>query len=138
MKRGDVVGERTFGEGSVQKTIDLADGAAILLTVAKYQDPDGKKIEDEAVTPNEVVSTPEEDNELSPQPNGDEPLQSRAGAAESKERITCGFPAVAISAKTLLIVLLIPFPPLGSVSRSCIAWFKTGPSWPPWIDLMLA
>lgn len=74
LKRGDVVGERTFGEGSVQKTIDLADGAAILLTVAKYQDPDGKKIEDEAVTPNEVVSTPEEDNDAVPQPNGDEPL----------------------------------------------------------------
>ena len=26
-KRGDVVGERTFGEGSVQKTIELPDGA---------------------------------------------------------------------------------------------------------------
>ena len=50
-KRGDVVGERTFGEGSVQKTIDLPDGAALLLTVAKYEGPDGKKIQDEAVTP---------------------------------------------------------------------------------------
>ncbi len=58
LKRGDVVGERTFGEGSVQKTIDLPDGAALMLTVAKYEDPGGKKIEDEAVTPNEVVSTP--------------------------------------------------------------------------------
>ena len=51
-KRGDVVGERTFGEGSVQKTIELPDGAALLLTVAKYEGPDGKKIQDEAVTPN--------------------------------------------------------------------------------------
>ena len=50
-KRGDVVGERTFGEGSVQKTIDLPDGSALLLTVAKYEAPDGKKIQDEAVTP---------------------------------------------------------------------------------------
>ena len=39
LKRGDVVGERTFGEGSVQKTIDLPDGAALLLTVAKYEGP---------------------------------------------------------------------------------------------------
>ena len=38
-KRGDVVGERTFGEGSVQKTIELPDGAALLLTVAKYRGP---------------------------------------------------------------------------------------------------
>ena len=50
-KRGDVVGERTFGEGSVQKTIELPDGAALMLTVAKYEGPDGKKIQDEAVTP---------------------------------------------------------------------------------------
>jgi carboxyl-terminal processing protease len=73
-KRGDVVGERTFGEGSVQKTIDLPDGAALMLTVAKYEDPGGKKIEDEAVTPNEVVASPEEDNEPAPPSNGDQPL----------------------------------------------------------------
>ena len=42
-KRGDLVGERTFGEGSVQKTIDLPDGAALLLTVAKYESPAGKR-----------------------------------------------------------------------------------------------
>lgn len=49
--RGQVVGERTFGEGSVQKTIELPDGGALLLTVAKYEGPDGKKIQDDAVTP---------------------------------------------------------------------------------------
>ena len=50
-KRGEVIGERTFGEGSVQKTIELPDGAALLLTVAKYEGPGGKKIQDEAVNP---------------------------------------------------------------------------------------
>ncbi len=54
-KRGDVVGERSFGEGSEQKTFELPDGAAVLLTVAKYEGPDGKKIQDEAVTPNVLV-----------------------------------------------------------------------------------
>jgi carboxyl-terminal processing protease len=49
--RGQIVGERTFGEGSVQKTIELPDGGALLLTVAKYEGPDGKKIQDDAVTP---------------------------------------------------------------------------------------
>ena len=62
-KRGDVVGERTFGEGSVQKTIELPDGAALLLTVAKYQSPDGKKIEDDAVTPNVAVAETTADEE---------------------------------------------------------------------------
>ena len=60
-KRGDVVGERTFGEGSVQKTIELPDGAALLLTVAKYEGPDGKKIQDDAVTPKVVVGQASED-----------------------------------------------------------------------------
>ena len=76
LKRGDVVGERTFGEGSVQKTIDLPGGAALLLTVAKYEGPDGKKIQDEAVTPTVLVGlTPEEeDEEVAPPSKGDEPL----------------------------------------------------------------
>ncbi len=68
-KRGDVVGERTFGEGSVQKTIDLPDGAALLLTVAKYEGPDGKKIQDEAVMPTvQVGQTADDDQEESPKP----------------------------------------------------------------------
>jgi carboxyl-terminal processing protease len=54
-KRGDVVGDRTFGEGSVQKTMELPDGAALILSVAKYAAPSGRKIEDEAVTPNVIV-----------------------------------------------------------------------------------
>jgi carboxyl-terminal processing protease len=75
-KRGDVVGERTFGEGSVQRTIELPDGAALLLTVAKYEAPDGKKIQDEAVTPSVQVGQPlEEEDEDTPAPNkGDETL----------------------------------------------------------------
>jgi len=75
-KRGDVVGERSFGLGSVQKTIELPDGAALLLTVAKYQSPDGKKIQDEAVTPTVPVSlASEEDEEPTAQPaKTDQPL----------------------------------------------------------------
>ena len=70
-KRGDVVGERTFGEGSVQKTMDLPDGAALMLTVAKYEGPDGKKIQDEAVTPTVQVSQASDDN------LDEEPVQSK-------------------------------------------------------------
>ena len=54
--RGDVVGDKTFGEGSVQKTIDLPDGGALILSVAKYYSPSGKAIQETAVTPNVVVA----------------------------------------------------------------------------------
>jgi len=78
-KRGDVVGERTFGEGGQQKTFPLPDGSALLLTVAKYQSPSGKKIEDVAVTPNVNVSPSVEEapaeNENNPQaPRTDDQL----------------------------------------------------------------
>jgi len=76
-KRGDVVGERTFGEGSVQKTIELPDGAALFLTVAKFEGPDGKKIQDEAVAPTVIVGQSLEDDldeETPPQPKSDETL----------------------------------------------------------------
>lgn len=85
LKRGDVVGERTFGEGSVQKTIDLPDGAALMLTVAKYESPDGKKIQDVAVTPNVAVTSPleEEDEGVTP-PNGDEMLNKALDLLKAK------------------------------------------------------
>jgi carboxyl-terminal processing protease len=58
--RGDVVGDKTFGDGTVQKTIDLPDGGALILSVAKYYSPSGKAIQDVAVTPNVVVADADE------------------------------------------------------------------------------
>ncbi len=85
-KRGDVVGERTFGEGSVQKTIELPDGAALLLTVAKFEGPDGKKIQDDAVTPTVQVgqATDDEIDEGNPSPKGDEPLNKALELLKAK------------------------------------------------------
>jgi carboxyl-terminal processing protease len=50
-KRGDVVGERTFGSASEQKVIPLDDGGALILTVAFYSTPDGKSIVEDGVAP---------------------------------------------------------------------------------------
>jgi carboxyl-terminal processing protease len=59
--RGDVVGDKTFGDGSVQKLIDMPDGAALILSVAKYYTPSGKAIQDTAVTPTYVVADNDDD-----------------------------------------------------------------------------
>lgn len=84
-KRGDVVGERSFGEGSVQKTIELPDGAALVLTVAKFESPSGKKIQDEAVTPTVAVGPAiEEEDEESPPAKSDEPLDKALELLEAK------------------------------------------------------
>ncbi|MHB1960362.1 MAG: S41 family peptidase [Acidobacteriaceae bacterium] len=54
--RAQLVGDRTFGAGSVQKQIPLPDGAMLFLSVAKYHAPDGEAIQDKAVTPNVMVA----------------------------------------------------------------------------------
>jgi len=59
--RGDVIGDKTFGEGSIQKVIELPDGSAVILSVAKYYSPSGKAIQDSAVTPNIVVADNDDD-----------------------------------------------------------------------------
>jgi len=67
--RGDVVGDKTFGEGSVQKVMELPDGSALILSVAKYYSPSGKAIQDSAVTPNLLVADADDD---APVPDEDE------------------------------------------------------------------
>jgi len=75
--RGDIVGDKTFGDGSIQKTLDLPDGGALILSVAKYYSPSGKAIQDTAITPNVVVadslddgiSPDDDDNTAAPEKN---------------------------------------------------------------------
>jgi carboxyl-terminal processing protease len=80
--RGDVVGDKTFGTGSIQKTITMQDGSALILSVAKYYTPSGKAIQDSAVTPNILVADsaddvvlPEEDAE--PAPETEQPREKK-------------------------------------------------------------
>jgi len=81
--RADVVGDKTFGDGSVQKTIDLPDGGALILSVAKYYSPSGKAIQETAVTPNVLVAD-ETDNVISE----DEDAEPAAAEPEAKPKNT--------------------------------------------------
>jgi len=65
-KRADVVGEKTFGEGAQQKTFELPNGAALILSVAKYESPSGKKLQDEGVTPGVEVASAVPDEDQAP------------------------------------------------------------------------
>jgi carboxyl-terminal processing protease len=60
-KRGEVLGERTFGTASEQKTIPLDDGGALILTVAFYSTPEGKSIVEEGVAPTVEVHAKSQD-----------------------------------------------------------------------------
>jgi carboxyl-terminal processing protease len=63
--RAIVLGEKTFGKGSVQSILPLKDGSALRLTTAKYYTPSHKVIHEEGITPDvTVVLTPEEERDL--------------------------------------------------------------------------
>ena len=61
LKRAVLIGETTFGKGSVQSIIGLPDGSAVRLTTAKYYTPSHKVIHEHGVTPDIVVPITEED-----------------------------------------------------------------------------
>ena len=50
-KRALIVGERTFGKGSVQSIVKLPDGSGLKLTVARYYTPKGVSIQAEGIKP---------------------------------------------------------------------------------------
>jgi carboxyl-terminal processing protease len=63
--RAVVVGERSFGKGSVQSLIKLRNGDALRLTVAHYFTPSGAIIHEKGIAPQvEVVMTADEDSKL--------------------------------------------------------------------------
>ena len=49
--RAELVGERTFGKGVVQAVDPLDNGAALILTVARYFTPDGEGIDHVGIVP---------------------------------------------------------------------------------------
>lgn len=56
-----IVGEQTFGKGSVQSILPLADGSALRLTTAKYYTPSHKVIHEHGITPDIYVPMSEQD-----------------------------------------------------------------------------
>lgn len=85
-KRAQVVGERTYGDAAVRKAITMDDGAAVILSVAKYYSPGGKAIQDTGVVPAVQVADadagpaePDDDSTPStletPKPSEDLPLK---------------------------------------------------------------
>ena len=50
-----IIGEKTFGKGSVQELIDLSDGSAVKITVAKWFTPNGSQINELGISPDIAI-----------------------------------------------------------------------------------
>jgi carboxyl-terminal processing protease len=59
--RGVVIGQQTFGKGSVQTIIPLADGSGLRLTTARYFTPKGRSIHGKGITPDIVIDPPKDE-----------------------------------------------------------------------------
>jgi carboxyl-terminal processing protease len=64
--RGVVLGQQTFGKGSVQTIIPLPDGSGLRLTTAKYFTPKGRLIHGKGIEPDIIVEPPKEDPAAKP------------------------------------------------------------------------
>lgn len=66
--RAVILGEKSFGKGSVQSIMPLSDGSALRLTTAKYYTPSHKVIHEQGITPDIPVSmTDDEDRDIQAQ-----------------------------------------------------------------------
>ncbi len=89
--RGDVLGDKTFGDGSVQKLIEVPDGSALILSIAKYYTPKGKVIQETGITPNIEVASADDlaalpDDEDGSTANTEEPQKTAPREDEQLHR----------------------------------------------------
>lgn len=78
-RRALILGTQSFGKGTVQTIIPLADDAAMRLTTARYYTPSGRSIQEHGITPDIMVAQPrpgdEEDAEDAPKPRREADLR---------------------------------------------------------------
>lgn len=87
LKRGTVIGTRSFGKGSVQTIIPLDGNGAIRLTTARYYTPGGRSIQAKGIEPNIVVEQelPEELKKRAQTPRGEASLRGHLKSEDEKE-----------------------------------------------------
>ncbi len=59
-RRAVVLGEKTFGKGSVQQVVPLSDGSSIKITIMEWLTPDERSIHDIGIQPHEVIEVTSE------------------------------------------------------------------------------
>lgn len=74
-KLATVVGEKTFGKGSVQELTDLRGGSTLKITTAKWQTPKGRNINQEGLEPDVKIELTADDINADRDPQMDKALE---------------------------------------------------------------
>jgi carboxyl-terminal processing protease len=70
-KRATLIGEATFGTGTVLQEFSLSDGSALMLAVQEWLTPNGRVIWHKGITPDQTVTIPATANILTPESERD-------------------------------------------------------------------
>lgn len=73
--RAPLIGNQTFGKGSVDHFRQLSDGSAIYISIGRWYTPNGRQIEGNGLTPDIVVNTTEQDIQLGNDPQLDRAIE---------------------------------------------------------------
>jgi len=70
-----LLGEKSFGKGSVQQVEHLLDGSEVKITIAHWYTPDGKNIDKQGITPDTIVPISDADSKAGKDPQKDKAYQ---------------------------------------------------------------
>jgi carboxyl-terminal processing protease len=73
--RGEIIGEQSFGKGTVQDVVDLPGGSSLHVTIARWLTPDGNSIQDVGITPDIFIKETKEDRESDRDPQLEKALE---------------------------------------------------------------
>ena len=63
--RATILGEKSFGKGTVQQVLQFNDQSAFKMTIAQWFTPDGRKIDDNGIMPDVIIEEGERDEQMS-------------------------------------------------------------------------
>ncbi len=89
-KRGTIMGNQTFGKGSVQTVRPLGPDTGLKITTARYYTPSGKSIQAKGIVPDVMVDETEEGNLFSALRTREADLEKHLGSGQGEEKKDAG------------------------------------------------
>ena len=80
-----MVGDRTFGKGSVQELVEITSDTALKITVARWLGPDGEQIPLDGIVPDVEVKNTEEDVKAGKDPQLEKAIELLGGTASATD-----------------------------------------------------